>query len=30
MNEVKVEQRSYEMPPRQGFAVAHFLTVVKS
>jgi predicted enzyme related to lactoylglutathione lyase len=27
MNEVKVEQRSYEMPPRQGFAVAHFLTV---
>ncbi len=27
MNKVQVEQTSYEMPPRQGFTVAHFLTV---
>ena len=27
MNEVHVEQKSYEMPPREGFTVAHFLTV---
>ena len=27
MNEVEVEQKSYEMPPREGFSVAHFLTV---
>ena len=27
MNDVKVEQKSYEMPPREGFTVAHFLTV---
>ena len=26
-NPVKVGQKSYEMPPRQGFTVAHFLTV---
>jgi len=24
---VQVEQKSYEMPPRDGFVVAHFLTV---
>jgi predicted enzyme related to lactoylglutathione lyase len=24
---VQVEQKSYEMPPREGFTVAHFLTV---
>ena len=24
---VQVEQKSYEMPPRDGFCVAHFLTV---
>ena len=27
MNNVKSEQKSYEMPPREGFTVAHFLTV---
>jgi predicted enzyme related to lactoylglutathione lyase len=26
-NSVQVEQKSYEMPPRVGFTVAHFLTV---
>src|SRR5260370_21089325 len=27
LNTVQVEQKSYEMPPRDGFTVAHFLTV---
>src|SRR5271169_5891615 len=27
MNKVQVERTSYEMPPREGFTVAHFLTV---
>ncbi len=27
MSAVQVEQKSYEMPPREGFSVAHFLTV---
>jgi predicted enzyme related to lactoylglutathione lyase len=27
MNQVQVEQKSYQMPPQDGFAVAHFLTV---
>ena len=27
MNGVQIEQKSYEMPPRDGFTVAHFLTV---
>ena len=27
MSKVQVEQRIYEMPPREGFTVAHFLTV---
>ena len=27
MNDVKVEEKSYEMPPREGFTIAHFLTV---
>src|SRR5271156_2794537 len=27
MNKVQIEQASYEMPPREGFTVAHFLTV---
>ncbi len=27
MNEVRVEQKNYEMPPKDGFTVAHFLTV---
>ena len=27
MTGVRIEQKSYEMPPRDGFTVAHFLTV---
>jgi len=27
MDSVHVEQKSYEMPPREGISVAHFLTV---
>jgi catechol 2,3-dioxygenase-like lactoylglutathione lyase family enzyme/quercetin dioxygenase-like cupin family protein len=27
MNAVQVEQKSYEMPPRDGFTVTHFITV---
>jgi predicted enzyme related to lactoylglutathione lyase len=27
MGKVQVEQKIYEMPPREGFTVAHFLTV---
>jgi catechol 2,3-dioxygenase-like lactoylglutathione lyase family enzyme len=27
MSQAQVEQRIYEMPPREGFTVAHFLTV---
>jgi predicted enzyme related to lactoylglutathione lyase len=27
MSKVEVEQKTYEMPPREGFTVAHFLTV---
>ena len=27
MNQVQVEQKSYQMPPQDGFSVAHFLTV---
>ena len=27
MSNVQIEQKSYEMPPREGFAVARFLTV---
>jgi hypothetical protein len=27
MNSVQIEQKSYEMPPREGFTVTHFLTV---
>ena len=27
MDRVQVEEKSYEMPPRDGFTVAHFLTV---
>jgi predicted enzyme related to lactoylglutathione lyase len=27
MNEVKVEQQTYRMPPVEGITVAHFLTV---
>src|SRR6201981_3909028 len=27
MSSVQIEQQSYEMPPRQGISIAHFLTV---
>ena len=27
MNEVQVEKKSYQMPPKDGFSVAHFLCV---
>ncbi len=27
MNEVEVDQKSYQMPPQDGFTVAYFLTV---
>lgn len=27
MSKIQVEQKTYEMPPRVGFTVAHFLTV---
>jgi hypothetical protein len=27
MNIVQIGQKSYEMPPRDGFSIAHFLTV---
>ena len=27
MNKVQVEQQNYQMPPMEGFTVAHFLTV---
>ena len=30
MNAVQVEQKSYEMPPLEGFTVAHFLTVAEA
>ncbi len=27
MSEVQVEQKNYQMPPTEGFSIAHFLTV---
>ena len=27
MDEAQVDQKSYQMPPHEGFTVAHFLTV---
>ena len=27
MNAIQVEQKSYEMPPREGISIAQFLTV---
>jgi predicted enzyme related to lactoylglutathione lyase len=27
MNQVQIEQKTYQMPPQDGFTVAHFLTV---
>jgi catechol 2,3-dioxygenase-like lactoylglutathione lyase family enzyme len=27
MTSVEIEQKSYEMPPKEGFSIAHFITV---
>ena len=27
MNNVQVEQKNFQMPPQEGFTIAHFLTV---
>jgi predicted enzyme related to lactoylglutathione lyase len=27
MNQVEVEEKNYQMPPQDGFTIAHFLTV---
>ena len=27
MTQVQVEQKSYQMPPKDGFTIAHFLAV---
>jgi Glyoxalase/Bleomycin resistance protein/Dioxygenase superfamily len=27
MSEVQIEQKSYQMPPKDGITIAHFLTV---
>ena len=27
MGSVQIEQKSYEMPPKEGISIAHFLTV---
>ena len=27
MSGVQIDQKSYEMPPREGISIAHFLTV---
>ena len=27
MNEIQVEQKTYQMPPKDGISIAHFLTV---
>ena len=27
MNQVQVDQKSYQMPPKEGITIAHFLTV---
>jgi hypothetical protein len=27
MNSAQIEQKSYEMPPREGISIAHFLTI---
>ena len=27
MNGIQIEQKSYEMPPKEGISIAHFLTV---
>ena len=27
MDEVRVEDSNYQMPPQEGFTIAHFLTV---
>ena len=28
MKQVEVEQKNYQMPPQDGFSIAHFLTVI--
>jgi hypothetical protein len=30
MSNAQIEQKSYEMPPRDGFTVTHFITVADS
>jgi hypothetical protein len=30
MNSVQVEQKSYEMPPKEGISIAQFLTPIDS
>jgi hypothetical protein len=30
MDTVQIEKKSYEMPPREGISIAHFLTVANS
>ena len=30
MSSLQIEQKSYEVPPREGISIAHFLTVVDS
>ena len=30
MTSVQIEQKSYEMPPKEGISIAHFLTVATS
>jgi len=27
MSRVQIDQKSYEMPPREGVSIAHFITV---
>ena len=27
MNAVQIDKKSYEMPPKEGISIAHFLTV---
>ena len=29
MNAVQIDQKSYEMPPKEGISIAHFLTVAE-
>jgi hypothetical protein len=29
MSSIQIDQKSYEMPPREGISIAHFLTVAE-